>query len=106
MDYTNYTMSPVMQDMLADITVSILRIAKYELSGEADMNRFRNHDDYFFQTNGFAFDLPNMMLHYGFTTIDELDNPPILEYTFIIPDGETEAQPHGRIDTAANQNFE
>ena len=79
-------MTPEIQEMLADTLVRILTIAKYELTGEAIANFGYSSDDYFFQPNGFAYDLPNMMLHYGFTTVDELNEPPILEYILTIPD--------------------
>jgi hypothetical protein len=94
-------MSPEVQNMLADTLKTILTIAKYELTGEALPNYERAHEDYIFQTNGFAFDLPNMMLQYGFVTLEELNEPPILEYVITIPTMESADGDDARV---ANQN--
>jgi len=82
-DLSNMRVNEEILKILADTCKDILNVAHYELTHFAFAKQ--KHD---FETYGIAYDMPNILLQYGFTTIDELNEPSLLERIIDLPDPE------------------
>lgn len=75
-DLEGRNVTPEIHDILADTLVRVLTIGYYEMSDQS----------YTYQTYGFAFDLPNMLIQYDFASLDEIQENAILSYSITLPD--------------------
>ena len=79
-DLSNMHVSDEILKIPADTCCDILTVGLYELQNFA----FKKGTT--FESFGIAYDMPNILLQYGFTTVDELNEPSLLERILDIPE--------------------